>query len=92
MLFLFMEFEFDEAKSESNLRKHGIDFVSAQQLWLDSDVVEVPARTVDEPRFLVVGKISDKHWSAVITYRGDIRRIISVRRSRTSEVEIYEGE
>ena len=87
-----MEFEFDEAKSEVNLRKHGIDFVSAQQLWLDPDVVEVPARTVDEPRFLVVGRIADKHWSAVITYRGDTRRIISVRRSRTSEVEIYESE
>ena len=87
-----MEFEFDEAKSEVNLRKHGIDFVSAQLLWLDPDVVEVPARTVDKPRFLVVGRIADKHWSAVITYRGDTRRIICVRRSRTSEVEIYESE
>jgi hypothetical protein len=54
--------------------------------------VEVPARTVDEPRFLVVGRIADKHWSAVITYRGDTRRIISVRRSRSTEVEIYESE
>lgn len=86
-----MEFEFDEAKSRANKEKHGIDFVEAQALWLDGMFVEVPARTEDEQRFLVVGMISNKHWSAVITYR-DVRvRIISVRRSRKEEVEIYES-
>lgn len=86
-----MEFEFDEAKSRANKEKHGIDFVGAQALWLDGMFVEVPARTEDEQRFLVVGMISNKHWSAVITYR-DVRvRIISVRRSRKEEVEIYES-
>lgn len=86
-----MEFEFDEAKSQANKGKHGVDFVEAQALWLDEMFVEVPARTEDEPRFLVVGMISDKHWSAVITYRGDRVRIISVRRSRKEEVAIYES-
>lgn len=71
--------------------KHGIDFVEAQALWFDEMFVEVPARTVDEERFLVVGRISGRHWSAVITYRGEKVRIISVRRSRTEEVEIYES-
>lgn len=83
--------EFDEEKSRSNKEKHGIDFVEAQILWLDEMFVEVPARTEDEPRFLVVGMISGKHWSAVITYRGDRLRIISVRRARVEEVEIYES-
>jgi len=83
-------FEFDEAKSKSNKSKHDIDFVEAQILWLDPDLIEVPAITSDEPRFLVVGKILDKHWSAVITYREDNIRIISVRRSRTEEVKLYE--
>ena len=84
-------FEFDETKSKSNKSKHGIDFVEAQILWLDSDLIEVPAITSDEPRSLVVWKILEKHWSAVITYREDNIRIISVRRSRIEEVKLYES-
>lgn len=86
-----MDFEFDQAKSDANERKHGIDFVEAQALWDDPDLIEIPARTDDEPRFLVVGRIGTKHWSGIITYRGDRVRLISVRRSRKEEVEIYEG-
>jgi uncharacterized DUF497 family protein len=86
-----MEFEFDANKSATNKTKHNIDFIEAQKLWRDTHLVEVPANTTDEPRFLVIGKIADKHWSAVITYRSDKIRIISVRRSRTEEVNIYES-
>ena len=86
-----MEFEFDNDKSLSNKQKHGIDFVEAQQLWFDDMLLEVTARTSDEPRFLVIGKIGIKHWSAVVTYRGERIRIISVRRSRKEEAELYEG-
>jgi len=86
-----LDFEFDEEESLANEAKHGIDLVESQLLWLDDMLVEIPARTSDEPRFLVVGKIADKHWSAVITYRDDRIRLISVRRSRSEEVEIYEG-
>ena len=84
-------FEFDEAKSQSNLEKHGIDFVEAQLLWLDSDLLEIPAKTVDESRLLMVGKIEDKHWSAVVTHRSENIRIISVRRSRKEEIDLYES-
>jgi uncharacterized protein len=84
-------FEYDENKSQSNLAKHGIDFGEAQKLWNDPNLLEIPARTQDEPRFLIVGKIENKHWSAVITYRGQNIRIISVRRSRTEEVALYES-
>jgi hypothetical protein len=86
-----MEFEYDPRKSERNLAKHGIDFLQAQRLWDDSDLLEIPARTEDEPRYLVVGRIDKKHWSAVITYRSDVVRIISVRRSRAEEVALYES-
>ncbi len=86
-----MEFEFDETKSQSNKQKHGIDFVEAQELWEDIERLEIPARTEDEPRYLVIGKIEDKHWSAVITYRNEKIRIISVRRARKEEVAIYES-
>jgi len=84
-------FEFDPHKSEANWKKHGIDFVEAQALWNDPNLMEVPARTTDEPRYLVVGKIGEKHWSGIITFRGDRIRIISVRRSRAEEVELYES-
>ena len=86
-----MEFEFNESKSRANNSKHGIDFIESQVLWLDEMRVEIPARTEDEPRFVVIGKIADKHWSAVISYRDDRVRLISVRRSRVEEVAIYEG-
>jgi len=86
-----VEFDFDAGKSEENKEKHGIDFVEAQTLWHDPDLIEIPARTVDEPRYVVIGRIKDKHWSGIITYRDEKIRIISVRRSRKEEVEIYEG-
>jgi uncharacterized DUF497 family protein len=86
-----MEFEFDREKSDKNKAKHGIDFYEAQALWDDADLIEVPARTTDEPRFVVIGMIKDKYWSAVITYRGNKARLISVRRSRQEEIGVYEG-
>ncbi|MBI4207467.1 MAG: BrnT family toxin [Betaproteobacteria bacterium] len=85
-------FEFDPAKSEADKAKHGIDFNEAMRLWEDGNRVEIPARTTDEPRFLVIGKIAGKHWSAVITHRGEKIRIVSVRRSRPEEVKLYEGQ
>ena len=84
-------FEHDEAKSEKSRTKHGIDFGAARAIWDDPMRVEIPARTVDEPRWLVIGQIDGRHWSAVVTLRGQRTRIISVRRSRQEEVDIYEG-
>jgi uncharacterized DUF497 family protein len=86
-----MEFEFDDNKSGNNKMKHGIDFKQAQKLWDDPDLIEIPVRTSDEPRFLVVGRIAGKYFSGIITYRGDKIRIISVRRARKEEVNIYES-
>jgi uncharacterized DUF497 family protein len=89
-----VEFEFDLQKSVANREKHGISGISfddAQVLWQDSMRIEIPARTEDEPRWLVIGQIDGKHWSAVVTYREERVRIISVRRSRNEEVRIYES-
>jgi hypothetical protein len=86
-----MNFEFDPEKSDNNSIKHGIDFVEAQGLWNDADLLEIPAKTTDEPRFLVIGKIGEKHWTGIITYRSDNIRIISVRRARNEEIELYES-
>jgi len=86
-----MAFEFDPGKSDRNRAKHGIDFNEAQRLWDDQNLLEIPARTEDEPRFIVIGQIDVRHWSAVVTYRSEDIRIISVRRSRDEEVVLYES-
>jgi hypothetical protein len=86
-----MEFEYDEPKSKGNKEKHGIDFEQAQELWDDPDLLEIPARTEDEERYMVIGRIDGRCWSGVVTYRNGRIRIISVRRSRIEEVTIYEG-
>lgn len=86
-----MDFDFDPNKSTANKAKHGIDFIEAQVLWDDPNLIEIPARVTDEPRSLVVGKIEEKHWSGIITFRDDRIRIISVRRSRPEEIDLYEG-
>ena len=85
-----MEFECDPPKSAANKVKHGIDFVEAQGLWEDPCLLEIPARTIDEPRFVVIARMHGRHWSAVITDRQQIIRLISVRRSRPEEVQLYE--
>jgi len=85
-----MKFE-DEKKSAANKEKHGLDFLDAQALWGDPDLLEIPANTSDEPSFLVIGKIQGRHWSGIITYRSEKIRIISVRRARKEEVALYEG-
>lgn len=85
-----MKFEFDQIKSRANKRKHGIDFVEAQALWRDINAVEIMAATTVEQRFVIVGMIEDEHWTAVVTYRNDNTRLISVRRSRKREIETYE--
>jgi uncharacterized DUF497 family protein len=85
-------FEFNPQKSTTNKANHGIDVREVQALWRDQGRLEVPARTEDEPRFLVIGTIGATHWVAVITYRGDRIRIISARRARPGEVCWYESE
>jgi uncharacterized DUF497 family protein len=66
-----MGFEIDKRKSLTNKKKHGIDFIEVQDLWEDPDRIEIPAKTTDEPRFILVGKISEKHWSTIYTHRGE---------------------
>lgn len=86
-----MNFEFDISKSISNLEKHGIDFEQAQLLWNDFNLLSIEARSIDEPRTLHIGKIGDNYWSAISTIRNKNIRLISVRRARLKEIELYES-
>lgn len=86
-----MTFEYDPNKSAANKLKHGIDFQEAQALWNDPWLLEAPARTDDEPRFIVIGRLHAQLWSAICVHRGDNIRIISVRRARRQEIKRYES-
>ena len=86
-----MTFEYDMDKSRANQQKHEINFDQAKALWHDPKRLEIPAKRTDEQRYLIIGVINGKHWSAVITYRNQYIRLISVRRSRPEEVKLYES-
>lgn len=86
-----MEFDFDPVKSRINKQKHGIDFREAQKLWNDAYRIIIPAKNLDEPGYLLMGMLYDKIWSAIFTVRENKIRIISVRRARKNEKQIYEG-
>ena len=86
-----MNIEYDKSKSIQNLEEHGIDLEEAQELWNDPRLLEVRARTEQEPRSMLIGKIAGRHWSAIVTHRSNAIRVISVRRSRIAEVNLYEG-
>ena len=82
-------FEFDKNKSESNKRKHGIDFETARRLWEDFNRVEIPAKLIDESRILLIARLEEEIWAAIFTRRKSTIRIISVRKARNNEKEIY---
>lgn len=84
-----MQFEFNKNKSDTNKEKHGIDFVETQKLWSDTKKIIIPAKSLGESRFLLIGKIEERYWSAIFTLRNQKIRIISVRRSRQNEKKIY---
>jgi uncharacterized DUF497 family protein len=84
-----MEFEFDPAKSDANRTKHGIDFVQAQELWKDLYALQIQAKSDTEPRFALIARLEEKVWSVFFTERDSKIRIISARRSRPNEEDLY---
>ena len=84
-----MEFEYNPQKSESNQKKHGIDFEEAKHLWGDVNRLQVEAKSETEPRFALIAIYEDKLWTAFYTIRKERIRIISVRRARNGEGRLY---
>lgn len=84
-------FEFDPAKSAINAEKHGIDFDEAQALWQDEKLLLLRSKSdrEDEERWLAIGWIDNKDWTAIFTRRDNNIRLISVRRSRPREKAVY---
>jgi uncharacterized DUF497 family protein len=85
-----MTFEWDDEKSRSNQAKHGIDFDAARALWDDGNRVEIQSPYPLESRSILIGKLDKKLWTAIFTRRGSALRIISVRRSRKREANLYD--
>lgn len=87
-----MRFKWDAKKSSANKTKHGIDFETAKNIWLDENRVEIHAPHPVEDRRIIIGKHHNKLWTTIYTMRGDAIRIISVRRTRKKEAELYDKE
>lgn len=87
-----VRFEWDSEKSSSNKSKHGIDFETAKELWLDDNRIEIHAPHPVEDRWIMIGRLQKNIWIAIYTNRNEVIRIISVRRARKKEVELYENE
>jgi len=85
-----MKFEWDLGKNAKNKTKHGIDFDTAKGLWNDANRIEIHAPYPVEDRWIIIGRIKDKLWTAIYTIRNEKIRIISVRRSREKEATLYE--
>lgn len=83
-------FEWDPEKDRRNLEKHGIDFAHARALWRGPVLEKLTKSGNDKERYAVFGTIDGLHWTAIVTYRGEKIRIISVRRSRKRGVEEYD--
>ncbi|MFQ5456617.1 MAG: BrnT family toxin [Nitrospirota bacterium] len=87
-----MKFEWDIKKSKANRAKHGIDFETAKEIWVDKNRLEIQAPFPVEDRVIIIGKLHNKLWTVIYTMRGDTIRIISVRRSRKKEAKLYDRE
>ena len=83
-----MPFEFDQAKSEANVRKHGISLEDASRIW-DGAHLEIAARTIDEPRFMAIGPVGGELYACIYTMREESVRLISCRRARAKEGQLY---
>lgn len=86
----YMKFEWDTSKRESNEKKHGINFETAKELWMDENRVEIHAPHPLEDRIILIAKHVDKIWTAIYTIRQDAIRLISARRAKEKEVDLYE--
>jgi uncharacterized DUF497 family protein len=85
-----VRFEWDEAKREANLRKHGIDFVGIEALF-DGHTVTAEDDRLDygEQRLLTLGLLNNKVVMVVHTERSEVIRIISIRKALHREQELF---
>ena len=81
------DFEWDEAKAASNLKKHGISFITGARIFFDPDRTEWDVSRLSdfEARHKVVGRVEGRLLTVVFTVRNAKGRIISARPANASE-------
>jgi uncharacterized protein len=85
-----MQFDWDPAKYESNLSKHGVDFVDAARLLHGNALVALsPNSGNDTQRYLAIGEVDGRIFAVIYTLRGNVHRIISMRKARHGEAKKY---
>lgn len=84
------KFEWDDNKSRANYVKHGIEFKHATALWLDLNAAKLKLQHESEERYIRIGKLNNKIWTAVFCHRNNKIRLISVRRARAKERQYYD--
>lgn len=80
--------EWDEAKRQVNLRKHGLDFADMDAFDWEAAIV-AEGNHHDEPRWAATGYIGERLCVAVYTVRGDVVRMISLRNATPAERRRY---
>ncbi len=84
-----MEYEWDPAKADSNLAKHGVDFPAAIEALEDPRLLVIVDTQYGEPRGRAIGLVNGIHLSVAYTMRGEVCRIISARRASRRERKQY---
>ena len=86
-----MELEWDEAKRENNLAKHGLDLTVSLELFADYFMERLDNRQeYGEDRWMALGVIRGVIVVLVYTERDDRLRPISLRKATAQERSIYE--
>lgn len=86
-----MEFEWDPTKAETNLRKHGVTFLKAMEVFQDAFRQDQPdtLNDYDEERWITLGRVEHAVLHVVSTRRGENIRLISARKATRNEQRIY---
>ena len=90
-----LAFEWDEKKSASNEKKHGVSFDEAKSIFTDqfARLIADPDHSYEEDRFILLGTSIHSRLLVVChcIRMNDSIRIISARKADKQEREFYEG-
>ena len=85
-----MRIDFDPAKDEHNVSKHGVSLAMARSFELETAVIRMDWRKpYGELRFNALGYIGLRLYNMTFTLRGDTIRVISLRKANQREMRRY---
>lgn len=86
-----MQYEWDEAKRQTNITKHHVDFCDIEKfVWESAHILEDNRFDYRERRWLALGYINERVYSIAFTLRDEVVRLISLRKANKREVKLYE--